>query len=547
MNKAFQLAKFNEYKGDPSYLEQDIDKIRAVSVSDVMRVYEKYIKNKPYIETSFVPKGQLNLMVANSVNANVLEENIKNAVEVKQNAADSEQIIKTKTIIDRSKMPVSGSDPQINLPKIWSNTFQSGLKVYGIEQTELPLVQYNITVEGGQMLESIDKIGVANLIAEILRQGTKNKTPLQLEEEIDMLGAVIAVKSNKESITISVNTLARNYQKTIDLVQEMILEPRWDAEEFELAKTKTVNNLKRSMANPDYLASLNFNKILYGENCVLAYDKTGTVKSVESITIDDLKSFYEKYFSPTVASIQIAGDIGKDAAVKSLQNLASKWQKKNVVMNEFNGFPVIDKSKIYFVDVPGAKQSVIYIGNLAFSRNNPDYFPATVMNYKLGGSFSGVINMILREEKGFTYGAWSGFSGQLFVGPFYANSSVRSNSTFESVQIIKNSMEKYRLGLSVEDLDFTKNALLKANALRFETLGGLISLLSNISLYNLPLDYIKLEENVIRNMTVDSHKKLAEKYILPDKMIYLIVGDAATQLQPLKNIGFGDPILINNH
>jgi len=544
LSKAFQLATYNEYKGDPSFIEKEIDKTRAVTIDDVMRVYNKYIKDKPYLATSFVPKGQLNLIVANSVKANVVEENINNATEVKQNVVATEETIITKTKLDRSKMPVSGPDPQINLPKIWNSTLANGLKVYGIEQMELPLVQINIAVEGGQMLEGIDKIGVANLIAEILQQGTKNKTPQQFEEEIEMLGATIRVRSNKESINISVNTLARNYQKTLDLVQEMILEPRWDAEEFELAKSKTINILKRSLADPNVLSTLAFNKLLYGEKSILAFEKTGTVSSVESINMDDLKSYYDKYFSPTVASFQIAGSIKKDLVVKSLQNLSKNWKKKSVVIPGFKDFPVIDKSKIYFVDVPGAKQSVISIGYLAFDRTNPDYYPSTVMNYKLGGSFSGIVNLILREEKGFTYGARSGFSGQKFVGPFSATSSVRSNATLESVQIFKSSMEKYRMGLSAEDLDFTKNALLKSNALRFETLGGLISMLNNISLYNLPLDYIKKEENIVRTMTLDSHKKLAEKYILPDKMVYLIVGDAATQLEPLKALGFGDPILI---
>ncbi len=546
MNKAFQLAAYNEYKGDASFIEKEIEKTRAVTIEDVKRVYNKYIKDKPFVETSFVPKGQLNLMVENSVKANVAEENINNATEVKNEVADNEVIIKTKTKLDRSKMPVSGPDPEIKLPKIWNSTLANGLRIYGIEQTELPLVQFNIVVEGGQLLEGINKLGVSNLIAEILKQGTKNKTPQQLEEEIEMLGASISVRSTKENINIAVTTLARNYQKTLDLVQEIILEPRWDAEEFELAKSKTINILKRNQANPNYLSTLAFNKILYGENSILAFDKTGTVSSVESISLDDLKTYYANYFSPTVTSIEVAGNIKKDMVIKSLQNLAKNWKKKDVKIPDFKDFPVIDKSKIYFVDVPGAKQSVIRIGYLAFSRLNPDFYAATVMNEKLGGSFSGVVNLILREEKGFTYGAYSGFTESKVIGPFWASSSVRSNSTFESVQIFKDAMEKYRLGLSAADLKFTKNTLLRSNALRFETLGGLIGMLDDISSYNLPFDYIKKEENIVKTMTLESHKKLAEKYIVPDKMIYVIVGDAATQLEPLKAIGFGDPVLIKN-
>ena len=208
--------------------------------------------------------------------------------------------------------------------------------------------------------------------------------------------------------------------------------------------------------------------------------------------------------------------------------------------------PVIDNSKLYFVDIPGAKQSVIKIGYLALSRTDADYYAATVMNYKLGGSFSGILNLILREEKGFTYGARSYFDGNKLIGPFEAGSSVRSNSTLESMQIFKESMEKYREGISAEDLEFTKNALLKSNARKFETLRSLLRVLNSISLYDLPLDYITKEEKVVRDMTNESLKLLAEKYIVPDKMIYLVVGDAKTQLEPLKELGLGDPVLIEN-
>lgn len=544
LSKAFQLARYNEYKGDPSFIEKDIEKIRAVTVNDIVRVYEKYIKGKNYLATSFVPKGQLKLIAENSVKADIVEEKVEDAIEVKQDIAVEEEIIKTTTKLDRSVMPVCGPDPQITLPKVWQNKLPNGMKVFGIEHMELPLVEFRLIVEGGMLLEDINKTGVSNLIAEILRQGTKNKTPEQLEEEIDMLGARINVSSNKEGITISVSTLARNYQKTLDLVKEIILEPRWDKEEFEMAKTKTINALKRNAANPDYLAATTFAKLVYGEKNILAFEKNGTISTVETITLDDLKNYYEKNFSPTVSSFIIAGSIKKDVVLKSLQSMAKTWKKKNLVIPQFKNIPVVEKSKIYFVDVPGAKQSNIMIGYPALSQMDPDYYPATVMNDKLGGSFNGIVNLILREEKGFTYGARTGFAGTKVTGPFFASSSVRSNATLESVQIFKESMEKYRMGISKEDLEFTKNSYLKSNARRFETIGALLGMLNNIAIYGQPLDYIKNEENFVRAMTLESHKKLAEKYIVPDKMIYVVVGDAATQLEPLKEIGFGDPVLI---
>jgi len=179
------------------------------------------------------------------------------------------------------------------------------------------------------------------------------------------------------------------------------------------------------------------------------------------------------------------------------------------------------------------------------ARTDPDYYPATVMNMKLGGNFSGDVNLVLREEKGYTYGARTGFSGSNFPGKFTASSGVRSNTTEESVNIFKELLTAYRDPITSDDLDFTKNVLLKSNARRFETLGALRGMISNIATYGFPFDYIKDQEETVRNMSVEDHNALAKKLIRPDEMIYLVVGDAATQLEGMKSLGFGDPILLD--
>jgi zinc protease len=182
---------------------------------------------------------------------------------------------------------------------------------------------------------------------------------------------------------------------------------------------------------------------------------------------------------------------------------------------------------------------------LSLAYTDEDYYPVNVMNYKLGGSFNSYVNMILREEKGYTYGARTSFSGTLYPGYFVATSSVRSNTTYESVQIFVDEMNKYREGISEEDLVFTKNALIKSNARRFETLSALRGMLNDVATYNLPFDYVKQREEIVRNMTLEQHKTFAEKYIDPNVMTYVIVGDAKTQLEPLKNLGVGNPVLLD--
>jgi zinc protease len=320
------------------------------------------------------------------------------------------------------------------------------------------------------------------------------------------------------------------------------LEPRWDKEQFDIVKNRNINNLKRNAANPEYLASVTLNKLVFG-NSILAVDASGTEASVAAITLDDLKEYYSKYISPSIAKFLIVGDVEQAKVEKSLASLNSKWAAKTVELPAFKVPAAPEKSQIYFVDVPGAKQSVISIGTPSMPRTNPDYYPAYVANYKLGGSFNGNLNLILREEKGFTYGARSSFYGAKDYGQFTASSKVRTNSTLESVTIFKTEMEKYRQAIPQEYVDFTKSSLLKGNALRFETLNGLLGMLNTMTDFNLPADYIKQEEKYIKGLTPERQLQMAKKYIDPARMYYVVVGDAKTQLEPLKEVGLGNPIL----
>jgi zinc protease len=307
-----------------------------------------------------------------------------------------------------------------------------------------------------------------------------------------------------------------------------------------------VNNIKRNQASPSYLASNTLNKLIYGEDNILAIETVGTESSVNTITIDDLKNFYEKNFSPTLASFLIVGDIDQPRVEAALAGINTRWQPKEVVIPDVKMPDPPDKSLIYFVNVPGAKQSVISIGCPSITRTNPDYYPAFVTNYKLGGSFNGLFNLILREEKGFTYGARSYFGGARNYGTFGASSMVRTNSTLESVTIFKTEMEKYRESIPQEYVDFTRSALLKSNARNFETLGSLLSMLNNIAVYDLPVDYIKKEEAYVRDLTADKIVEYAKKYIDPSRMYYVVAGDAKTQLKELEKVGLGKPILVKN-
>ena len=546
LGKGFQLAQYEIFAGNPAFITQDVKNILAVTTADVMRVYQKYIKGKYFVATSFVPKGESALALKGSTLATVIEEKIIEGKEDAFDATIAATYEKTPSTFDRSIEPAYGESPDVKLPTVWKNKLSSGLNLIGIENQEVPLTQFLVQIKGGMVLEESTKIGVSNMLAELMTKGTKNKNPEQLENAIESLGATIKAYATDEGIFISGNSLAKNYNETIALVTEIILQPRWDSTEFDLIKQSTLSQIQQQKADPNSIARNEFKKLIYGKESILSYNRMGDENSVKDITIDDLKKYYSLNISPSISIFQIVGAVSKNDVIKSLATLNKNWKAKKVTFPEITVSNTIDSSKIYFYDVPGSKQSVIRIGYPALAATDADYYPAMIMNYRLGGGgFASQLTQQLREGKGYTYGINSSFSGSTIRGPFTIGSGVRSNITFESISLIKEILENYGKNFNENDLDITKGYLIKSNARAFETLSSKLGMLYGISNYNYEDAYAKQREDVVKNSTIADIKKLSEKYLNTDKMIYLIVGDAQTQLKKLEQIGFGKPILLN--
>ncbi len=545
LGKGVQLAQYNYLTGDPGFVEKDIKNILAVTPADVMRVYQKYIKGKNNVATSFVPKGKMALALENSKKADVVEEKIVAGAEQEVDPTKQATYEKTPSTFDRSVEPPYGETPEVKIPAIWEDKLPNGLRVLGIETAEVPLVQFEIVIDGGQFLEDINRVGVSNLMARMMTQGTQRKTPLELEEAIQQLGASINVFAGTEDIRISVNTLARNYGAMLALVEEILLEPRWDAKEFDLVKQSVVSQIRQQEANPNAVAQNNYNLLIYGKDNIRSRNILGTLESVNAITLNDLKAFYSKSISPSVARMHVVGALGKTKITSSLSAINKNWKSKKVEIPVYKTPAPLAKSQIYFYDVPDAKQSVIRFGYPALAATDNDFYPATIMNYILGGGgFASQLTQQLREGKGYTYGINSNFSGTKSPGAFTIASGVRSNVTLESAQLIKSILQDYPKNFSDKDLETTQSFLIKSNARAFETAGAKLNMLENISKYGWKYDYVKGREQIVKGMTVQQIKDLSQKYLNTDKMIWLVVGDAKTQLPRLKELGFGEPILI---
>jgi zinc protease len=485
--------------------------------------------------TSVVPKGQLDLAVANAKEATVWIE------EVKQNVANEEvgqgeeaEYEKTPSTYDRSE-PALGELPLFKSPSVWTAALDNGMQVLGIENNEVPLVQFDITSPGGHLLDPKGKEGVGNLLSDLMMEGTATKTPAQLEEAIGLLGATIGMYSANEDFHITGSCLTKNFQGTMALVKEILLEPRWDQKEFDRLKQALETNLKGREANPNAIASLIFNKLIFGDNHMFGVPGSGTLESIKKISLEDLKTYYQSLASAN-SKMHVAGAITKEQTTKIVSAL-NDFKGDAVSLPKQTLPPTSKAGNLYFIDVPGSKQSVLMIGKLVLSATDANANNLDFANEILGGGASGRLFQTLRIEKGYTYGAYSGFRSSLEVAPFTVRSSVRANATLKSLEIIKDMITNYSRDFSEADVELTRNKLLKADTRAFESLGAKLNMMRSITKYEKPSDYTEKDQAELVAMTLEDYKNTINAYLQEKEMIYLVVGDRATQLEEVKKLG----------
>jgi len=543
LDKALQMGIYNEYAGSPDFLKQDIANITSVTREDILRVYNKYIKNKPAVITSFVPKSRKDLILTGSTKADVKEEQIKQGAEETFVENDAIKYEKTPSKYDRSE-PALTELPTLTTPDVWRSTMKNGVEIYGIEQNELPLVNFSLVIDGGQILDSPDKVGTAYLMGQLMNEGTAKKTPQQLEEAIGLLGASLSVRAGDNSIVINGRTLAKNFNQTMNLLSEILLSPRWEQAEFDRLKSTRLTRIKQAQGNARSIASKAFGKKLFGKNHISGKAHGGNEATVSNINLDDIKAFYKTHLSPKNASFHVVGSVDKAQVQSALEGL-TPWKGGKVVMPEQPIVKNVAQPKLYFIDLPGAKQSAIYVGKTTLAGTDPEFYSIDFANRRLGGGMSARLAQTLRIQKGYTYGAYSYIDDSTLQSPFIAASQVRSNVTLESLEIFKDLIGNYQQTYKQEDLDVTKNMILKGNSRRFETLDQLLGMLQKMTRLDLANNYIEQQQQHVQSVTLDQVHKTINKHIDEQHMIYLVVGDAKSQLSRMKDLGYGEPILLD--
>lgn len=534
--KGSMLASYQTFTGNPDYTQKQLDAYMKVTKEDVMRVYNKYIKGQHAVILSVYPKGKPELKAA--------DDNFTPPVTPADFKPDLSQYagltyVKAKDNFDRKIEPAAGANPVVKVPSIYKNTLANGLKLIGTQSDDLPMVTMQINVKAGQISEGMDKAGLATLMADMLNESTQNYTSESISEEIEKLGSSIDISAGPENISITVSSLTKNLDATLKLVEEKMFRPKFDTADFSRIKNQQLEYIANQATSASTIANNVYSALIYGNNNAFGLPIIGTESTVDKITIDDVKNYYAKYFAPDLAQMVVVGNISKEDLAKKIAFL-NNWKKTGIKLPEAKATPAIAKTKIYFVNKDKAPQSEIRIGYIALPYDaTGDYYRAGIVNFTLGGAFNSRINLNLREDKGWTYGARTGYRGSRYTGPFTASAGVKGNATDSSVvEFMKEITLFADKGITPEELTFTKSSMGQADALKYETPDQKAGFLARMLEYNLDTKYVDEQNKILQNITKADIDALAKKYLPYDKMVIVVVGDKSKVYDPLTKLGY---------
>ena len=534
--KVSQLAANQTFFNNPNRLPLELKQLRGLSKADVQRVFDKYLRGRPAVILSVVPKGKADEIAAKD-NYTVPE-----AGYVAPNYGyDGLTYAKATDTFDRGQEPGAGSNPVVRVPAIWQDKFGNGLRLIGTQNTELPTTTLLLTIEGGHRLEqaSPGQAGVAALTAQLLNEGSAKYTSEEFAAALDRLGSTIQVFAGGENTTVYVQTLTKNLPATLGLLDQRLLHPRFDPADFDRLKKQTLQGIANQVTQPVVIANNAYARLLYGPDDIMSVPLSGTTASVTSLTLNDVKQFYQRYYSPSVTNLTVVSDQPR-AVVEPMLSFLKTWEPRPVTLPVATAATQPEKTKVYFIDKPGAAQSEIrvgYLSPLAYDATG-DYYRAYLANYLLGGGFNSRLNQNLRERKGYTYGASSGYRGTRYSGPYTAQAGVRADATAASVKEFMSEIQNYRNGITDEELAFLQSSVGQADALKYETGQQQAGFLARLVEYNLQPDYVTRQADILKNLKKEDVRASAQKYLPADKMYIVVVGDRAKVFPGLAQLGY---------
>ena len=405
---------------------------------------------------------------------------------------------------DRSVIPPAGQNPAITLPSIYRGELKNGVRVLGARNTETPTTAISLRIESGRRDQTLDQLGLAALTAGMLNEATESSTVEELSDRLQKLGSSIAFAAGDDRTTATVRSLTRNLDETLAILAEKLKQPKFDPADFARLQAQTLQTIETNKKEASIIADTATRMVLIGADNAIAHPRTGTAATVGALTVEDAQSFYSSRYSPATASIVAVSDLDAETLLAKLAVLED-WTGPAAERSALKPFPATGQTKLYLIDKPGAAQSEIRIGKLALPFDaTGEYFRAGLANFVLGGTFNSRINLNLREDKGYTYGARSGFAGLEDYGVFLAQAAVRTDATAASIVEFEQEIRGYaKEGITAAELQFTRDAIGQRDARAYETPRQKLNFLSLILTYDLADDFVDQQNAILAEIPVE--------------------------------------------
>lgn len=542
LSKSMLLSRSNGLLGNPLAYKDEMEALFRVTPDDVKRVANAYLTaNRVRLDVTPGPQAKRPPEV---------DVDRKGQVDV---VAEAPSISDS---FDRSRMPEVVGVPAFTPPAIVRRTLSNGLEVLIVERHNLPILSLRLIARGGENLEPAGKEGLADLTTALMTEGTAAMTSLELAGALSDIGATLGASSDIESSALQLTTLTKHADRALGLFADVLLRPSFPEKELERLRKQKLAGLASRGDDAESVAGLVFAKVLYGREH--PYGRVDSVKTVESLSRDDVVAFHQRLFLPNNAALAVVGDTTPDAIVARLEAALKDWKPGTAPAAPSTPRPDPTSLTVYLVDKPGAAQSVLMAGLAGPPRDTPDYFAITILNTVLGGQFSSRLNLNLREEKGYTYGAGSSFRFRRGPGPFIADAPVQTAVTKEALAEVMKELTDIRGDRppTEDEIAFARGNTIRSFPHIFESTFGVAQSLGSLVLHHLPDDYFATYQSRIKAVTPEQVRDAAQRYIDPKHLVIVVVGDRARIEPGLKQLPFvreiryldteGDPVAAPN-
>lgn len=533
--KVSQLAAYETFFDNPGYLKTELGNLRTVTTASMEQAYMRYLNGHPNVTLSVVPRGRTSIEAAKP-NFTPPPRIIPEYTKVSEQKLQQQMRVPVDDF-DRSVMPQPSSPVEAVMPELYQFQLANGIKVLGTEYRETPTVELQMVVPAGRRFEPEGKAGLAKLTASMMAEASQKSTVEELSSRLDRLGSTVSFSAGKYGTVVSVTSLTKYLPETLDIMQERLFQPAFDSADFDRVKQQALEGIIYEHQRPAWLAGQATREVLFGGTS-FSLPPEGTKASLESLTLEDVKAFYRRYYTPNGADIVVVGDIDKALLNTSLGFLAD-WQGMPEPTYVTPDLPTLPKQTVWLVDKPGAPQTVIRLARqgLPFDATG-ELYETQLANFNLAGNFNSRINLNLREDKGYTYGAGGYQSGGKEVGLSVYYAQVRADATLPSVKEFLAELEKMSSeGVTDEELNFMRLAVGQKDALNYETPSKKAQLLGQILTYSLPNDFVDTRNEIVASITKARIDELAEKWFDPAEYQIIVVGDAASLKPQLETLG----------